>query len=78
MIAAARWKRLRWIAPLLLATMVAILLFRPSEGPISRSAYGRIKLGMTKDNVLAIMQVPPGAYTTEFHTSVSEDSEGQR
>jgi hypothetical protein len=72
-----KWKRLLWIASLLIAIMAAIWLFGPSEGAISRTAYGRIKLGMTKDNVLAIMQFPPGAYTTEFHTSVSEESEGQ-
>jgi hypothetical protein len=72
-----RWKRLLWFASLLAAIMAAIWLFGPSEGPISRTAYGRIKLGMTKDNVLAIMQLTPGAYTTEFHTSVSEESEGQ-
>ena len=77
MTAAMKWKRLLWIASLLAAIMAAIWLFGPSEGPISRTAYARINLGMTKDNVLAIMQLPPGSYTTEFHTSVNEESEGQ-
>jgi hypothetical protein len=32
---------------------------------------------MSKDDVLAIMMLPPGDYTTDFYTSAGEESEGQ-
>jgi hypothetical protein len=74
--AAVKRKRLFWIISLLTAITAAVWLFAPRQGPISRTAYGRIQLGMSKDDVLAVMMVPPGDYTTDFYTSVGEESEG--
>jgi hypothetical protein len=70
-------KRLLWIVSLLMGITAAFLLFAPSQGSISRMAYNRIQLGMSKDDVLAIMTLPPGNYSTDFYTSVDEESEGR-
>ncbi len=75
--AALKRKRLLWIVSLLAAITAAGWFLVPSQGPITRTAYGRIQLGMSKDDVSAIMILPPGDYTTDFYTSVDEQSEGR-
>jgi hypothetical protein len=77
MIAAMKKNHLLWIVSTLAIIVAAIWLLAPSQGPISRTAYGRIRLGMSRDDVMAIMMVPPGNYATDFHTSVGEVSEGR-
>ena len=69
-------KRLLWIVSLLATITAAVWLVAPSQGPISRAAYGRIQIGMPKEDVLTIMKLPPGDYSDDFYTSFAEESEG--
>jgi hypothetical protein len=57
---------------------IALFLIVSSRGPITRTAYNRIKEGMSEDEVLGILVLPPGNYSTDFYTAVSEEEEGKR
>jgi hypothetical protein len=56
--------------PLVLAVSLlvgagAIIAFRPLPPPIDRASFDRIKVGMPKREVEAILGGPPGNYTTK-------------
>jgi hypothetical protein len=74
---ALKRKGLLWIVSFLAAVTAAIWLFAPTQGPINRKAFSRIQLGMSKADVWAIMMLEPGDYSTDFFTSVDEESEGR-
>ena len=69
-----------WLGLILavIALSIALFLIDWSGGPISRTAYTRINEGMSEADVLGILVVPPGNYSTDFYTAVSNEEEGER
>jgi hypothetical protein len=77
MLAAMNRSRLLLVALSLAAILAGIWLLSLQYGQTSQAAYGRIKQGMLKDEVLAIMTDSPGNYATSFYTAVGRVEEGQ-
>jgi len=75
MTAVMKGKPVLWIVSLLAVIAAVMWLFAPSQGPISRTAYGRIRLGMSENDVLAIMTIPPGSYSSNYSTALHESSD---
>jgi hypothetical protein len=64
-------RRLFWISILLALLALAVVLLVSADGPVGRGSYNRIKEGMSREEVLAIIGLPPGNHSTDFYTSVS-------
>jgi hypothetical protein len=71
-------RRIVVILLLVAALVLAVLLFLTADdGPIGLARYNRIQGGMSKDEVLAIIGLPPGNHSTDFYTSVSVEQSSE-
>jgi hypothetical protein len=51
--------------------VLAVVLFVSLDGPVGRARYNQIKEGMSREEVLTIIGLPPGNHSTDFYTAVS-------
>jgi hypothetical protein len=52
-------RRFVWISFLLALLALAVVLFVSADGPVGRASYNKIKEGMSREDVLAIIGLPP-------------------
>jgi len=64
-------RRLVWISFLLALLALAVVLFVSADDPVGRASYNKIKEGMSREDVLAIIGLPPGNHSTDFYMAVS-------
>src|SRR4051812_22734585 len=66
------------LAVALIITTGALLLYVARRGPISHVAYEQIRVGMTEEDVQAVLVLPPGNHATDFYTAVGKEEQGQK
>jgi hypothetical protein len=55
-----------------IAMPLIVFLIVPQPDPITRATYDRIELGMTQEEVVALVGLPPGAYADNKATTIDE------
>jgi hypothetical protein len=69
-------RRLLWISFALAVVVAVVVLFTLADGPVGRASYDKIQVGMSREEVVAIIGLPPGNHATDFYTAVSAERIG--